>query len=236
MTDDDSKPRRLDFALFTPPSDEPIDRECPGGCGKIIRAQAAHMTCAECQIAAAIRDERAALEPALESIPFDLRWATLDSPALIGRVQVDASNSPIPFARTVSRSSNVTLLGPAGAGKTSIACAILRVYLADRTIDLNQRKRARFANARVMPSLRDRPELAEIERASVLVLDDVGGEENTATGRGMLARIISVRYEWARPTIITTAHDQNAVRSFYGDGIARRMFSMPTRICVWPLT
>lgn len=59
--------------------------------------------------------------------------------------------------------------------------------------------------------------LAELSHA--LVLDDIGQEHRTASGftESSLHELLRVRYEAARPTIVTTNIDPDMMRGIYGD-------------------
>ena len=57
------------------------------------------------------------------------------------------------------------------------------------------------------------------EMSHLLVLDDIGQEHRTVTGftESQLHELLRIRYEAARPTIVTTNIDPESMRGVYGD-------------------
>lgn len=71
----------------------------------------------------------------------------------------------------------------------------------------------------------DNDEMNRLLRASRLVLDDLGTEFQDAKGNFMaiLDEVIDVRYDHARPTVITTNLDAEAFKARYGERIVDRI-------------
>ena len=156
-----------------------------------------------------------------QAVPARYAWCAFEAPELGGRVH-DAS--AIAKAREAAASlERVTLIGPAGTGKTVLACAIARAVAATGA-------RCAFVEARTLASARaqhglghgEAPAVRDAIRAPVLVIDDVGSE--AANPQSAIADVIHERHAWARPTIVTCALNVEGVKGRYGDGVARRLF------------
>lgn len=165
---------------------------------------------------------------ALEQIPSARRWAEFGSADLVKRV---SRRVAVEESRAAARQPRVVWLGPAGSGKTSLACAALREWVAvDGPRPVAFATSYELARARSKHALgAGEPEI--IDRAldaRLLVLDDLG-EGEPAHGSAV-AEVIYEREAHDRPTWITSWRDPSAVARLYGDGIARRVFERATII------
>src|SRR5690606_4189411 len=105
----------------------PARRVFPCGvCGRDVgRNQWAHYECAVEQRQEALRRE---LAEAMASIPADYAWATFDAPEIRRRVK-PAKALLIAAGAWAENERMLTLTGTSGAGKTSLACAMLRATI-----------------------------------------------------------------------------------------------------------
>lgn len=221
MTDrriDQPSPISADLAAFANvAAPAPISRSCGGGCGA-VRDSIGPFWCPTCRGRADESEREQArkikIAPALASIPNAWRWATFDHPDFPRRVKLG------PIDGFPARGA--TLHGPAGAGKTSYACALLRRYL-DAPGPIGDRGDARFASARSLPTM-DPTVRAALLVAPLIVLDDIGAEADMPSTRAMVSDLIAERHAWERPMLITTWLAPEAINARYGDGIARRLF------------
>ena len=202
------------------------DRLCAGGCGKIVRGPAATW-CTPCgdasRAADQLKSDRVEIVPALESIPAGWRWATCEDIPLLER-RVPRSTGIVEDALLrIPWQHGVTIRGPAGAGKTSLAAALFRAWVTHPGIHLFDRRTSRFILAsrlsRYHPS-----EFDEATRAGCVLLDNVGCEGDMPSSRTPVADLLTERHAWERTTIVTTFHDQASIAGRYGDDIARRLF------------
>lgn len=173
-------------------------------------------------------------------IPPHFTWARWDAPELQSRVQLTSSKLAdvrVALAARSGRADRVVIIGGAGNGKTSLACA----YLADR-IERGSAQ-PRFVAARNLLAARGYPGANGIEPQSVpwtslaiaanpFVLDDLGAELTGAPAGGGLAaqrievvcRVLADRHDLDLGHVITTAHEREKIAAWYGDGVARRVF------------
>lgn len=137
----------------------------------------------------------------------------------------------MPNRVALSDARRCVLLGPAGAGKTTVASAWAWHHIGlgvDRVRWFDAPELLR--NERPEESRATPIELAVT--AGALVLDDLGAElEGAPKDSGLLAqrigacsRVIGERFDRQRPTLITTGFDQAWIERHYGDRIARRVF------------
>jgi hypothetical protein len=172
------------------------------------------------------------LAPARSSVPERHRTARFGTRALGEYVR--ASESVLRGAMQLCSQRVVFIFGPAGAGKTSLACAMLHeVIEAGANLRcsaevLERARGARFAECYELSMARAKhalgrdtpPELADALRASVLVLDELGRED----GRNRdVEAVVSRRYRDSLPTFVTTWMTPDEIRNRYDEGIYRRL-------------
>ena len=158
------------------------------------------------------------------TIPSHLRWATFESEELPLRCKAGLSQAQKAVKGLVAQKvQGVVLLGPVGAGKTSLACAMLRSLL-DTPLGFSGRfcSAVRLAACRTDSGLGSIPvELADAMAASVIVLDDIGQEPDR--NAPVITETMQARYNDGKPTIVTTWLDPSEITTRYGAGTARRI-------------
>ena len=120
---------------------------------------------------------------------------------------------------------NIFMNGPSGNGKTVTAVAIFASY-----IHVHGRG-ARFYNSErlyarwVSESMNGGAGyLAEtLSESPLLVLDDIGQGEVSDNYTRWLYSIINKRWEWERPTVVTTNLSGKKFRTYFGDAILSRL-------------
>jgi hypothetical protein len=155
------------------------------------------------------------------------RWARFVAPELTSRV---LDPKAIVAAQQSWRNPMVVLVGHSGAGKTSLAVAMMRVW-----VETNARAAAFFhaillgAASIRHPAGHGEPELvAQAKRVPLAVLDDLGSERDTTTND--IPEIVLVRHAQRLPTFVTTGLSRAQLSTRYGAGIARRLTERATII------
>lgn len=206
-------------------------------CGETFTAnghKAADGKCARCNatIDAAKRAEQrkraieARVQSTIATIPQRYAWAAFDEPLLSSRVR---PASAIAKAQAAVSAPSVVILGSAGTGKTSLACALLRATAESRST------RGRFASAFALAKARqehplgngEAPAIEKALSAKLLLLDELGAEFSRNTA---VQEVIHERHAEELPTIYTSGFDADELAKRYGDGIARRIFEGATVI------
>lgn len=162
-------------------------------------------------------------------LPASFAWCTLRSPDLYKRIFAKKALAQGEKARDEPR---VVFTGPAGSGKTSLACAILR----DRFVEKDEG--FLFQPAYLLALARQRHKLGEGEppeieaslQVDVLLIDDLGMEKPGPTSVNDIEIVIYERHLRGQSTWITTWMGREKVRERYGDGIARRIYEDATLI------
>jgi len=159
------------------------------------------------------------------TIPVRFRWATFDDPELRQRCKTDLRKARKALQDLFDRKiQNLVLLGAAGAGKSSLACAMLQSALYEEVVFSG-----RFCAAVTLAACRTDsglgtipPALYDAMCASLIVLDDVGQEpERNAP---VITELMQHRYNDGKPTIVTTWLSPAEVAQRYSAGTARRFF------------
>ena len=119
------------------------------------------------------------------------------------------------------------LYGGVGNGKTYTAAAIANA-LMEKEVSVLMRNMGYFLNT----GFADKEEiLRDIQRYSLLILDDLGMERGTEYGLEMVFSVINARYESGKPTIITTNLSLNTLRNPQ-DLAHQRIYDRVLEMCV----
>lgn len=196
--------------------------------------------CEDCQAAREAQraaEERRALENEADRLlPPRFRGLDLDGETvarIITAARVRKARKALALLAAGER-SGIILSGPAGAGKTVTACALLRSWAIDGGKRGVYTTAIALANARRDGGFGETPELiARAIRAQLLVIDDIGQETLNEPCRASLREVVWARYDRGAPTIYTTAQPQDWVVQAHGDGFARRMYEGAIEIA-WP--
>lgn len=128
---------------------------------------------------------------------------------------------------TPETETGLWIIGAFGAGKTHLAIAVGHELIERHLM------RVRFVSAADMvTSVRGNGtnwDWAAVDRAvgaEFLILDDVGQEQPTPFSRDVLYRVITGRYEQARPTIITSNGGDVQLAERLGGAAVSRLFEM----------
>jgi DNA replication protein DnaC len=158
-----------------------------------------------------------------QTIPDSHRGVTFGSDALRSRVTGSRIDEKTLAAVRGGRNVTTLLVGPAGAGKTSLAVALLydafdRGQPRGMFIDAMN-----LAHARAMHPLGqdEAPLVRDAKRTGVLVLDDMGAEKQDIAGT--VYEVLFERHAHARRTIVTTGLHKPQLEERYGAGAMRRL-------------
>ncbi len=194
--------------------------------------------CDSCGAAWELEAFQRLLAPARGTIPARFRWARFGAPEMRQRVpeanmrRVLDIASPLPLG--------IALVGESGAGKTSLACAMLQ-RIHDWAgpnkphAGVERARRAFFVSAGELVAAGEEAKrynavesdiLKRAKHASVLVLDNVEpGKLDSIVGR-----VVMDRHDSELVTIITTWMDEAEAGRHYGGGWARRAYGVTVRL------
>lgn len=163
----------------------------------------------------------------LAALPESFAWARIGSPDLVRHLGQPVHDTLAAIAG--SRTRMLTVLGAeSGAGKTASALAVYRAWVAAAEWPAGYVVRAStLAKAKDEAGFgKSSEEYRRAERTRVLVLDELGGEEDHERTRALIAELVWDRFERRserRRTIVTTPLDRVALTARYGEGMARRL-------------
>lgn len=179
------------------------------------------LTCAQCDAIWAEESRKRELAIETRSIPARYHWSAPESPELQKRIT--GHDSTKDSLESICEAASAVFTGPAGAGKTSLACAALRLAKRQGAMVLFEHS-YKLANARALHKLGD-GEPALVDRAmscQLLLIDDLGNERRTELSA--VSDVIFERHAEERCTWVTTAFSPSEIAAKYGDGISRRVF------------
>lgn len=194
-------------------------------CGTKFESSAADPLCRACDdkrrhVEQCRREAEEKAAETVSQIPPRFRWAAFEAPELSHRVRPP---SLIQSAKAALGAQNIVLLGDAGVGKTSLACALLRAIASHRGVIGHFVTSFELAEARRQHRLGagEATAILVAARAGVLVIDEVAAELTRDTG---LDEVVRARHDHERRTIYTSGFDQKAIAAKYGAGVERRIF------------
>lgn len=171
--------------------------------------------CWDCEAKdAAAQLRRKVINESLLSIPDAMCWAKLSAPELAQRVDGGKSAEHIENAAKAFRSARVVFSGPAGKGKTSLACAMFRAFVETTGRPARFVPAVRLASGRFV--LED-----EMLTVPLVLLDDVGMDR--AQANNLVADLVYERHAQGLATWATTGLSRAQLTERYGDGIVRRL-------------
>lgn len=178
---------------------------------------------------------------AWHTVPKGFRWARFGKVALGERVR---PRTAVEVASKLPVCSSVLLIGPSGAGKTSLAAALVRraIEAAKQAIDTGDGSAYKLgagacfltaydlAKAGIYSPLGSCPQLVtKALQASLLVIDDLGMDvEVYAKSATSVREVIHERHARQRCTVVTTYLNREHMVCHYGEGITRRLESGAT--------
>lgn len=167
-------------------------------------------------------------------IPPRYRQALADHPEVAAWVdEIVRAGRPGPSGtRGIAEGPSLLIVGPTGTGKTHQAYGAVRSLLAAgvrlrweavTAADL-------YARLRPRPGLDAERELHTLARCPLLVLDDLGAAKGSEWTEELTYRLINYRYEYLRPTLLTTNLPILKLRTALGDRVASRLSEMTHRV------
>lgn len=157
------------------------------------------------------------------AVPRRYQWATDHADDLLER---RADPSAVSRSRSIAWQT-FALLGPSGAGKTSLAVAMVSRWMRSRehprwAADFVSTVDAEHAARRHRLGDNEPRDIERALEADVLVFDDLGMEQSR-WGIEAVIRIVSHRHDADAITVATTGLDVAQLETRYGSGIARRL-------------
>ncbi|MEU9861446.1 ATP-binding protein [Streptomyces sp. NPDC047971] len=167
-------------------------------------------------------------------IPPRYRQALADHPEVAAWVdEIACAGRPGPSGtRGIAEGPSLLIVGPTGTGKTYQAYGAVRSLLAAgvrlrweavTAADL-------YARLRPRPGLDAERELHTLASCPLLVLDDLGAAKGSEWTEELTYRLINHRYEYLRPTLLTTNLPIPMLRTALGDRVASRLSEMTHRV------
>lgn len=199
----------------------------------ILGAEPTWVRCADCQIETMMTRCRSCEDSRLEralyadkmaaaerAIPNEFAWARLGCSELAKRVRLAPSRSFESTVKTILAAKNVTLVGQAGSGKTSLLVACLREVLPGGLFVTSDE--LAHAGIRSKAGAGEPQLIRDACRVGTLLIDEVKGAH--AAPHYSLTAVIEHRWNHDMPTWITTGMQRNALVEAFGEGIDRRLF------------
>lgn len=137
------------------------------------------------------------------------------------------------FPELRRRGSGMVFFGPAGTGKTRMACSVIN-ELADRGVDafytkfptvLNRLRRTYNGKSfEAADRVETRESIVEdLVSYDILALDELASVSGSADEVGLIYDVIDGRYEEARPTIVATNLNRTAMVALLTDRLVDRL-------------
>lgn len=134
----------------------------------------------------------------------ELRWQTFEASGYDSKGIQIARNYVRHWSQMESRGQGLLLWGPSGTGKTYVAACIANA-LIDRNIPVLMKNVSQILGA--IPAAASGEQSGAIDRllqCSLLILDDLGSERDTAYTNELVYRIVDACYRRGKPLVVTT--------------------------------
>lgn len=148
---------------------------------------------------------------------------------LVGIAESHPEWGPSPV---ISRGPSLLLLGDVGTGKTWAAYGAVKALAQSgaRCRWEVHTEAALHGLLRPRPGVDTEEELGRLQKLGVLVIDDLGAAKDTDYSAEMIFRLVNFRYEWTKPTIITSNLLPKQLPQFLGVRLASRLRAMCTTV------
>lgn len=107
------------------------------------------------------------------------------------------------FDEMLEKNQGLLFYGGVGTGKT-FAAACIANYLLERRVPVVMTSFVKLLDTMKGFQTEDQAMIAKLNRAKLLIIDDLGAERNTDTALEKVYNIVDSRYRAKRPTILTT--------------------------------
>ena len=171
---------------------------------------------------------KAAERKTVLTMPKSYRWSSATAPELVDRVTDprDSNGRALPVAALIAlapQTPRMLITGPADAGKTSIACAMLREWSRMNRMPATFVHAFRIGMARIQTRAgTGEAEIVEAAmRTPLALIDDVGAENHTANNA--MLDVVFERHAEDLPMWLTTGWTSQQIISRYGAGFLRRI-------------
>lgn len=214
---------------------------CAGGCG--LQVDRRNEICDPCALRESMERRRARLTQTIASLP-KRDWARFGHPDFERLL----ATWPADLAKELKdwriRDRALCLMGKTGKGKTVAVCAIAN-RIMDAALDpkaapehveiaetLHYTKAARLAKAHAVMMMHGnkdetwveaKHEIQRAERASVLIVDELGYLEFEHRTWKEIGSLLDTRYDDRKTTIVTTGCNEDQLAEHYGDATSRRI-------------
>jgi hypothetical protein len=204
-------------------TEEPIERTCLE-CDEPFKSRFPRRVCDDCIANYEHRLAAGFVSKSTSKIPDGYAGADFETGAGLLRARVKPESAILRAQH--ERGRTIMLVGPSGAGKTTLACAMLRqrakkelgCFIASSALG---HEACLFGNRET--------ELLRLARVRpVLVLDDLGTEIDRSPrleASHAVGNMIQDRHDRQLVTIVTTFRSDKELEERYGDGVLRRLFS-----------
>jgi hypothetical protein len=224
-TPDENQDTSLASALgdFSGVSAEPVERICLE-CDEPFMSRYPRRICDDCIARHEQRVAAGFVAKTTSSIPDGYAGADFETGAAVLRERVKPESAIRKAAQC--RGHMVMLVGPSGAGKTTLACAMLR-QRAKRMVGMFVTS-AQLGHEAGLFTGRESELLRRARSRAVLLLDDLGTEIDRSQrleASHAVGNIIQERHDRQLVTIATTFRSDEELEARYGDGVLRRLFS-----------
>jgi DNA replication protein DnaC len=158
------------------------------------------------------------------ALPTRYADATFKGDVLAARVRDKAAIAAAIAACGRTDIDRITLRGPSGVGKTTLACAIAMRVSYERRIVGTFIRSSDLATARSTTRLGAESDVVrQAFTCPLLVLDDFGVGDASAYSNAV-PDVIAARYDARALTVVTTSVEEEAAALVYGAGTIRRIF------------
>lgn len=127
----------------------------------------------------------------------------------------------------------LVFLGKCGTGKGHLAASIVQYVIENHACSALYIKLIDIVSRIKSDWNKEEDVIKKLREVDLLVIDEIGVQFNTEAERLILYRILDNRYEYLRPTIITSNHNLTGLEKIIGQRIISRLYDQESENAIY---
>jgi len=142
----------------------------------------------------------------------------------------------VDFPKCQEKGTWMAFLGKCGTGKGHLAASIVQYVIKNHACSALYIKLIDIVSRIKSDWNKEEDVIKKLREVDLLVIDEIGVQFNTEAERLILYRILDHRYEYLKPTIITSNHNLTGLEKIIGQRIISRLYDQESENAVYKFT
>jgi len=137
------------------------------------------------------------------------------------------------FPKCQEKGTWIAFLGKCGTGKGHLAASIVQYVIEHHGVSALYIKLIDIVSRIKSDWNKEEAVIKKLREVDLLVIDEIGVQFNTEAERLILYRILDHRYEYLKPTIITSNHNLTELEKIIGQRIISRLYDRESENAIY---